>query len=78
MNTSDFVAKQLALPKPNRVIPDRIYIQNNRTEDMQMLQEGLFPYNANDVFTAEVYYENAAYFGPNGAGRHKYYPNGVF
>lgn len=78
MNTSDFVAKQLALPEHTRVIPDRIYIWSNRTEDMQMLQEGRFPYNANDVFTAAIYYGNAKYFGPNGAGRHRYYPNGVF
>ena len=78
MNTSDFVAKQLALPKPNRVIPDRIYMRGNRTEDMQMLQEGRFPYNACDSFTPAIFYGNANYFGPIGAGRHKYYPNGVF
>ena len=78
MNTSDFVAKQLALPKPNRIIPDRIYMCGDRTDDIQMLREGRLPHNAGAVFTADIYYENAAYFGPNGAGRLRRYPNGVF
>lgn len=78
MNTSDFVAKQLALPESNRIIPDRIYMRDSRTEGMQMLREGRPPRNAGAVFTADVYYEKAAYFGPNGAGRLRRYPNGVF
>lgn len=78
MNTAQFVAKQLALPKPDRVVPDRIYMWGNRADDIQMLREGRGPYNAGDVFKAAVYYENAEYFGPNGAGHYKSYPNGVF
>ena len=78
MNTSEFVAKQLALPAPDRVIPDRIYMWNNKTDDLQMLREGRFPYNASEAFMNSVYYENAEYFGPNEAGYYKRYPNGVF
>lgn len=78
MNTSEFVAKQLALPKPERVIPDRIYIADNRIDDIQALRKGLCPYNATDVFIPEILYGKAKYFGPNGPGHYKYYPNGVF
>lgn len=78
MTPKQFVAKQLALPAPDRVIPDRMYMWDNRTDDFQRLREGRFPYNANEAFAAAVYYENAEYFGPNGAGYYKRYPNGVF
>lgn len=78
MNTSEFVAKQLALPEPDRVIPDRIYVWENRSDDVETLRRGICPYNASDVFISAVYYENAEYFGPSGPGHHKYYPNGVF
>ena len=78
MTPKQFVAKQLALPGPDRVIPDRMYMWDNRTDDFQRLREGRFPYNARHVFNPRLYYEDAYYFGPNGPGRHKYYPNGVF
>ena len=78
MNTAEFVAKQLALPAPERVIPDRMYMWDNRTDDFQRLREGRFPHNARYVFSPGLYYEDAYYFSPNGAGRHKRYPNGVF
>ena len=78
MNTTEFVAKQLALPEPQRVIPDLVYIWDNRADDLELLRDGRFPYNASEAFRASVYYGNAEYFGPNGAGRHRYYPNGVF
>lgn len=78
MTPKQFVAKQLALPEHLRVIPDRIYMGDNRADDLQSLRKGLNPFNAADVFTADVLYENAKYFSPNGAGYYKYYPNGVF
>ena len=78
MTPKQFVARQLKLPEHVRVIPDRIYIRENRTEDLQRLKGGYKPFNANDVFTSAIFYENAAYFSPNGPGCYKYYPNGVF
>lgn len=78
MTPKQFVAKQLELPEHNRVIPDRIYMSDNRTYDIQALRKGHDPYNAGDGFLSEVFYEDAAYFKPDGAGHYKYYPNGVF
>lgn len=78
MTPKQFVARQLELPEHIRVIPDRIYMWENRTDDLRQLKNGYHPYNASDVFTSAVYYENAEYFGTNGAGRHKCYLNGVF
>lgn len=78
MTPKQFVAQQLQRPAHARVIPDRIYISDNRSLDIERLRKGKCPYNARDVFISEVYYENAEYFGPNRPGRHKYYPNGVF
>lgn len=78
MTPKQFVARQLELPEPDRIIPDRIYMWENRTDDIETLKEGRNPLNANDAFVSAVYYENAEYFGPSGLGHRKYYPNGVF
>lgn len=78
MTPKQFVAKQLELPEQSRVIPDRIYMSDNREADIQMLREGRHPYNAGDGFLSDVLYEKAAYFNHNGPGNYKYYPNGVF
>lgn len=78
MTPKQFVAQQLARPTPLRVIPDRLYVWDNRAGDIETLREGHHPYNASDVFIPDVYYENASYFSPNGAGRLRNYPNGVF
>ena len=78
MTPKQFVAQQLARPEPDRIIPDRIYVWDNRSDDLETLGRGICPYNAADVFIPDVYYENASYFSPNGAGRLRNYPNGVF
>ena len=78
MTPKQFVAQQLQLPAHARVIPDRIYMRENHTDDLIMLRRGKRPYNASDMFTSAVYYENEKYFSPNGPGHLKYYPNGVF
>ena len=78
MTPKQFVAKQLELPEHARVIPDRLYMWGNRTEDILMLQKGIAPYNAGDVFLSSVLYEKAAYFRPNKPGNYRYYLNGVF
>lgn len=78
MTPKQFVTKQLELPEDVRVIPDRIYMSDNRTSDIHMLRRGLAPFNAGDGFLADVLYEPAKYFSPNGPGHYKYYPNGVF
>ena len=78
MTPKQFVAMQLALPGPKRVIPDRMYMWDNKTDDLEMLKDGRFPYNTTYMFRSALYYENAEYFGPNGAGYYKRYPNGVF
>lgn len=77
MNTKEFVSMQLKRAKPVRVIPDLKYMQSGRWEDLRSLREGRYPINAGDVFKASVLYENAAYFGLNKGGRHRYYLNGV-
>ena len=78
MNTTEFVFKQLALPESDRVIPDLTYMRDTRAYSLETLIEGYGPYNASLVFTAAVYYEKAGYFRPSGAGRGRYYLNGVF
>ena len=77
MTPKQLVARQLERPKDLRVIPDHIYMQNGRSLDLYSLCEGQCPVNADDVFSASMFYENAAYFGPDGAGRLRYYLNGV-
>lgn len=77
MNTKEFIFMQLKRAKPIRVIPDLKYMQSGRWEDLHSLREGRWPVNADDVFNSSVFYENAAYFGPDGVGRLRYYLNGV-
>lgn len=78
MTPKQFVAQQLALPAPLRVIPDRIYISDNRSLDIREMSKGRHPYNAGDGFLSGVFYENEKHFSPDGPGHYKYYPNGVF
>lgn len=78
MTPKQFVAQQLALPMSFRILPDLLYVRGSRLEDLETLRAGQQAYNANGAFRAAIYYERADYFGPNGTGRHRYYPNGIF
>ena len=78
MTPKQFVAMQLALPAPKRVIPDRIYMWDIRIDNLRRLKHGYYPYSASDVFTSDFLYERAEYFGPNEPGHLRYYKNGVF
>lgn len=74
MNTAEFVAKQLRTQPDDRIIPDRIYMQNIRIYTITLLKRLKGPHTAAHVFNDGYLYEGGRVFAyePN-----RYYPNAV-
>ena len=74
MNTTGFVALQMAKEPNNRVIPDIVYMRNVRGQTITILRELRNPWTATRVFNPNYLYEDVDCFADI---RGHYYPNDV-